>query len=99
MALGLGPLHQVRYHDNGRGLLLPHQTPEVNHCVWQWTWSVIGERREREGGGEGGREGRKEGDSVNCVHTTGHMECMHYLGWQGIWLAGSSPVCMGGHSS
>ena len=34
LALYLGPLHQVRYHDNGGGPLLPDQPPEVNHCLW-----------------------------------------------------------------
>ena len=34
-------LHQVGDHDNGGWSLLPHQSPEVNHCFGQGACSVI----------------------------------------------------------
>ena len=41
LALDLASLLQVRYHDNCRGPLLPHQTPKVNVCLWKRTCHEI----------------------------------------------------------
>ena len=62
MALFLGSLHQVRYHDNGGDPLLPDQSPEINHSSRQRTYS----QSERE-------RGKKRAiESLCTVYTTGH---------------------------
>ena len=37
MALDFPPFLQVGEHHNGGWSLLPHQPPEVHHCILQWT--------------------------------------------------------------
>ena len=39
LALYLVPLFQVGDHHDGGRFLLPHQTPEVHHCLGQGTWT------------------------------------------------------------